>query len=177
MRLTTLALSTALIALLAPAPALADQPPPEDVRDAARAVLEAVFGPLIDPVVEAGRLANRTAVHTASVEAAEAAREAAEAAAHAEWHRQQEAAAQVARGSVWDRLAQCESNGRWNLNVGLYDGGLQFHPKTWIAAGGGKYAPYAWQATREQQIAIAESWLAKTSWAQWPACSKKLGLR
>lgn len=109
---------------------------------------------------------------------------AAQIAAHEAWHAEQEAAAKraaaarsVPSGSVWDRLAQCESGGRWDLNVGTYDGGLQFHPKTWIAAGGGKYAPYAWQATREQQIAIAESWLAKTSWQQWPACSKKLGLR
>lgn len=116
-----------------------------------------------------------------------AASTAAQIAAHEAWHAEQEAAAEAARkaaavrsvpsGSVWDRLAQCESGGRWDLNVGTYDGGLQFHPNTWIAAGGRKYAEYAWQATREQQIAIAESWLAKTSWSQWPACSKKLGLR
>lgn len=117
-----------------------------------------------------------------------AASTAAQIAAHEAWHAEQEAAAKkaaeqrraaatVPSGSVWDRLAQCESGGRWDLNVGTYDGGLQFHPKTWLAAGGGKYAPYAWQASREQQIAIAESWLARTSWAQWPACSRKLGLR
>lgn len=79
--------------------------------------------------------------------------------------------------TVWDALSECESGGNWSSNVGLYDGGLQFHPDTWRRAGGTRYAPYAWQATREQQIAVAESWLARTSWAQWPACSARLGLR
>lgn len=79
--------------------------------------------------------------------------------------------------SVWDRLAACESGGNWASTRGRYDGGLQFHPSTWRAAGGTRYAPTADQASREEQIAVAESWLAKTSWAQWPACSRKLGLR
>lgn len=80
--------------------------------------------------------------------------------------------------SVWDRLAQCESNGNWHINTGNgYSGGLQFHPNTWRQAGGQRYAPEAHMATREQQIAVAESWLARTSWSQWPACSAKLGLR
>lgn len=81
------------------------------------------------------------------------------------------------RGSVWDRLSMCESGGNWSSTVGRYDGGLQFHPSTWRAAGGTRYAPTADQASREEQIAVAESWLAKTSWAQWPSCSRRLGLR
>lgn len=79
--------------------------------------------------------------------------------------------------SIWDTIAACESGGNWSSNVGRYDGGLQFHPSTWRAAGGEKYAPTADQASREEQIAIAESWLAKTSWAQWPVCSRRAGLR
>lgn len=80
--------------------------------------------------------------------------------------------------SVWDRLAQCESGGDWSYNGSSgYDGGIQFSPSTWQSAGGTKYAAYAHQATREQQIAVAESWLAETSWAQWPSCSRQLGLR
>lgn len=79
--------------------------------------------------------------------------------------------------SVWDKIAACESGGNWSSTVGRYDGGLQFHPSTWRAAGGTRYAPTADQASREEQIAVAESWLAKTSWAQWPACSRRLGLR
>ncbi|MGH3923381.1 MAG: transglycosylase family protein, partial [Pseudonocardiaceae bacterium] len=83
----------------------------------------------------------------------------------------------TASGSVWDRLAQCESSGRWSLNVGTFDGGLQFLPSTWRAYGGTRYAPSANLATREQQIAVAERVLAGQGWGAWPACARKLGLR
>lgn len=84
----------------------------------------------------------------------------------------------VTGSSVWDRLAQCESGGNWSYNGGSgFDGGLQFLPSTWRAAGGTKYAPYAYLASREQQIAVAKSWLARTSWSQWPACSRRIGVR
>jgi peptidoglycan hydrolase CwlO-like protein len=69
----------------------------------------------------------------------------------------------------WDAIAQCESGGRWHLNS-TYDGGLQFHPDTWLAYGGGRYARYAWQASREQQIAIAEKVLAGQGPGAWPNC-------
>lgn len=80
-------------------------------------------------------------------------------------------------GSVWDRLAQCESGGRWDLNVGTYDGGLQFHPQTWNSWKKSSYPQYAWQATRAQQIDAASRLQAAYGWGQWPACSSKLGLR
>lgn len=80
--------------------------------------------------------------------------------------------------SVWDQLAQCESSGNWADTDGLYEGGLQFLQSTWLSMGGGKYARHAYDATREQQIEIAEKTLAASSWKQqWPACSLKLGLR
>jgi peptidoglycan hydrolase CwlO-like protein len=69
----------------------------------------------------------------------------------------------------WDAIAQCESGGNWHLD-GEYDGGLQFHPDTWLAHGGGEYARYAWQASREQQIAIAEKVLASQGPGAWPHC-------
>jgi hypothetical protein len=69
----------------------------------------------------------------------------------------------------WDAIAQCESSGRWHLDA-YYDGGLQFHPDTWIAFGGGKYAAYAWQASRLEQIAIAEKVLAAQGPGAWPNC-------
>ena len=50
-------------------------------------------------------------------------------------------------GSVWDRLAQCESGGNWSINTGNgYYGGLQFSLSTWRAYGGDGY-PH--QASRE----------------------------
>jgi hypothetical protein len=79
---------------------------------------------------------------------------------------------------VWDQLAQCESSGNWSMNSGNgFTGGLQFMTSTWLAQGGGKYAPAAYLATREQQIEIAERTLASGGWGQWPGCSRKLGLR
>ena len=76
---------------------------------------------------------------------------------------------------VWDRLALCESGGRWDYNGGSgYDGGLQFSPATWNAMQTG-YA-FAWQAPREIQIAAAQKLQARSGWGQWPACARKLGL-
>ena len=69
----------------------------------------------------------------------------------------------------WDAIAQCESGGNWHIDS-TYDGGLQFHPDTWLAYGGGRYARYAWQASREQQIAIAEKVLAGQGPGAWPNC-------
>lgn len=88
------------------------------------------------------------------------------------------AAPSVAGGSVWDALAQCESNGNWSINTGNgFSGGLQFHPQTWQAYGGGQYAPTAGAATREQQIVIAQKVQAAQGWGAWPACTAKLGIR
>ena len=72
-------------------------------------------------------------------------------------------------GVNWDAIAQCESGGNWHINS-TYDGGLQFHPDTWLAYGGGRYARYAYQATREEQIAIAERVLAGQGPGAWPNC-------
>jgi resuscitation-promoting factor RpfB len=78
-------------------------------------------------------------------------------------------------GSVWDKLAQCESGGNWSINTGNgYYGGLQFSLSTWRAYGGNGY-PH--QASREEQIRIAKKLQAAAGWGSWPACSSKLGLR
>ncbi|SDG79314.1 Uncharacterized conserved protein YabE, contains G5 and tandem DUF348 domains [Lentzea fradiae] len=82
-------------------------------------------------------------------------------------------------GAVWDRLAQCEAGGNWAINTGNgYYGGLQFNKGTWDAYGGGAYAAYPHQATREQQIAIATKLRDGRggTYAAWPGCRAKLGL-
>ena len=84
----------------------------------------------------------------------------------------------VAAGSVWDSIAQCEATGNWSINTGNgFSGGLQFTPSTWASFGGTEYAPEAWQASREQQIAVAQKVQAAQGWGAWPACTAKLGLR
>lgn len=87
------------------------------------------------------------------------------------------AAPAVADGSVWDTIAQCESTGNWAINTGNgFSGGLQFTDSTWQAFGGGEYASQAWQASREQQIAVAQKVQAAQGWGAWPACTAKLGI-
>lgn len=86
----------------------------------------------------------------------------------------------ASRIAQWDALARCESGGNWSINTGNnYYSGLQFTSTSWLSAGGGKYAPRADLATREQQIRIAEnlkaSGGANNGWGHWPACSAKLG--
>jgi hypothetical protein len=88
------------------------------------------------------------------------------------------APANAAPDSAWDKLAQCESGGRWDINTGNgYHGGLQFSPRTWAGFGGKEFAPVAYKATREQQIVVAERVLAKQGWNAWPSCSRKTGVR
>lgn len=84
----------------------------------------------------------------------------------------------VAGGGVWDSLAQCESGGNWSINTGNgFSGGLQFHPQTWQAHGGGEYSATAAGASREQQIAVAEKVQASQGWGAWPACTAQMGIR
>lgn len=85
--------------------------------------------------------------------------------------------ANAAPDSDWDRLAQCEAGGNWGINTGNgYHGGLQFSPRTWSGHGGGEFASTANQASREQQIVVAERVLESQGWGAWPSCSSRLGL-
>lgn len=84
------------------------------------------------------------------------------------------AAPTVASGSVWDRLAACESGGNWSISTGNgFYGGLQFTLSSWAAVGGSGYPN---QASREEQIARATILQSRQGWGAWPACSAKLGL-
>lgn len=76
-----------------------------------------------------------------------------------------------AAGSVdWDAVAKCESSGKWNTNTGNgYYGGLQFSASTWKAYGGTGSAA---NASREEQIAVAERVLQGQGIGAWPKCGK-----
>jgi len=76
---------------------------------------------------------------------------------------------------AWDRIAACESGGNWAANTGNgYYGGLQFSHGTWAAFGGTAYAENAHQASKAQQIAIAEKVrAARGGYGDWPVCGKK----
>ncbi|EFL32661.1 secreted protein [Streptomyces viridochromogenes DSM 40736] len=83
--------------------------------------------------------------------------------------------ASAATTSEWDTVAQCESGGNWSINTGNgYYGGLQFSASTWSAYGGTQYASTADQASKDQQIQVAEKVLASQGKGAWPVCGKGL---
>lgn len=85
--------------------------------------------------------------------------------------------AQAATDAEWNRVAECESNQRWHIETGNgYYGGLQFSDQTWDGFGGEEYAAEADDATREQQILIAERVLDEQGWGAWPTCSEEAGV-
>lgn len=71
----------------------------------------------------------------------------------------------------WDAIAACESGGNWSINTGNgHYGGLQFKPATWSANGGtGNPA----QASRAEQIRVAENVLRTQGIKAWPKCGPK----
>lgn len=78
-------------------------------------------------------------------------------------------------GSVWDKIAACESGGNWAINTGNgYYGGLQFSLSSWRGVGGSGLPS---EASREEQIARAQILQSRSGWGAWPVCSAKLGLR
>jgi hypothetical protein len=82
-----------------------------------------------------------------------------------------------AAGTVWDRVAACESGGNWSINTGNgYYGGLQFSYSTWRAYGGQRYATTANRASKGQQIEIAQNVLRAQGPGAWPVCSVRAGL-
>jgi resuscitation-promoting factor RpfA len=73
----------------------------------------------------------------------------------------------------WDELAQCESSGDWSTNTGNgFGGGLQFTDSTWRAFGGSGDPE---DASRSEQIQVAERVKAEQGMNAWPTCSKKTG--
>jgi hypothetical protein len=79
---------------------------------------------------------------------------------------------------TWDRLAQCESSGRWHINTGNgYYGGLQISRSTWRGFGGARYASLPNRASKAQQIRVAERIKRAQGWGAWPTCSRRIGVR
>ncbi|SUE14702.1 resuscitation-promoting factor [Rhodococcus gordoniae] len=72
----------------------------------------------------------------------------------------------------WDGVAQCESGGNWAINTGNgYYGGLQFSQSTWEAHGGSGTAD---QASKAEQIRVAENVLQTQGRGAWPVCGQYL---
>lgn len=83
-----------------------------------------------------------------------------------------EAPAHAAPTRTWDRIAHCESGGRWHIDTGNgYFGGLQISKSTWDGYGGRKFARYPHGATKREQIRVAERIRNGQGWGAWPSCS------
>ena len=87
-----------------------------------------------------------------------------------------ESSAPVASGDVWAALAQCESGGNPSRvsSSGTYHGLYQFSVATWKSVGGTGLPS---QASAAEQTERAMALQARSGWGQWPACSKKIGVR
>lgn len=63
--------------------------------------------------------------------------------------------------ALWDRIARCESGGRWDYppvtnRSGTYSGGVMIGHRWWPKFGGREFAAYPYQASKQQQIIVAE---------------------
>ncbi|GGJ24099.1 LysM peptidoglycan-binding domain-containing protein [Streptomyces brasiliensis] len=85
--------------------------------------------------------------------------------------------ASAAGGTTWDKVAECESGGSWSADNGTgYYGGLQITQDFWEKYGGLEYASSPDQASRSQQIAVAEKILTHRGTAPWATCALLSGL-
>lgn len=79
---------------------------------------------------------------------------------------------------TWERLAQCESGGRWHINTGNgYYGGIQFSASTWDAYGGEQFSNNAHQTGKYNQMTVGQRTLEGQGWGAWPHCSREIGMR
>lgn len=76
---------------------------------------------------------------------------------------------------LWDKMAQCETGGNWQAPGLKYQGGLGIYDMNWNHYGGLKFAPTAGQATKFEQIIVAERIRAEHGWRAW-GCAKRIGL-
>ncbi|MFI6935699.1 transglycosylase family protein [Streptomyces sp. NPDC050287] len=85
--------------------------------------------------------------------------------------------ASAASGTTWDQVANCETGGSWSENSGDgYFGGLHIAQADWEKHGGLDYASRPDQASRNQQIAVAEKILADKGVGYWSTCGLLNGL-
>lgn len=84
---------------------------------------------------------------------------------------QQQAPSHQAQSVNWDAIAACETGGNWGTDTGNgFAGGLQFTPDTWAANGGSGSAA---NASRVEQIRVAESVLRTQGIGAWPTCGPR----
>ena len=76
--------------------------------------------------------------------------------------------------SYWDRIAQCETGGNWSMVGSRYSGGVGFYNGTWDSFGGREFAARAGQASRAQQIIVANRVAREVGLTGW-GCLRTVG--
>ncbi|PWI46045.1 transglycosylase family protein [Streptomyces sp. ICBB 8177] len=85
--------------------------------------------------------------------------------------------AHAASDSTWDSVAQCETGGMWSADNGDgFYGGLQLDQSTWDRFGGTAYASRPDLASRQEQIAVAQTALDRQGPDYWAECGAGAGL-
>jgi hypothetical protein len=85
--------------------------------------------------------------------------------------------ASAADGTVWDKVAECETGGSWSADEGDGQyGGLALTQEDWEAYGGLDYASRPDLASRNQQISVAQKLLADQGVGAWGTCGLTSGL-
>lgn len=80
-------------------------------------------------------------------------------------------AAAWASGAKQQSVIMCESGGNYRINTGNgYYGAWQFDYPSWHANGGGRFAQFPHQATKEQQDFVAWTYWKRSGWRPW-ACA------
>jgi hypothetical protein len=68
-----------------------------------------------------------------------------------------------------NRIAGCESGGRWFINTGNgFYGGLQFTLGTWQSVGGSGYPHH--NSKLEQKYRAVKVYKRRGNWGDWPVC-------
>ncbi len=76
---------------------------------------------------------------------------------------------------LWDKMARCETGGNWSASGQEYQGGLGIYWRNWNHYGGRDFAPTAGQATKFEQIIVAEKIREDHGWHAW-GCADRIGL-
>jgi uncharacterized protein YabE (DUF348 family) len=76
---------------------------------------------------------------------------------------------------LWDKMANCETGGNWAASGQRYQGGLGIYFQNWNHYGGRDFAPTAGQATKYEQIIVAERIREEHGWRAW-GCAREIGL-
>ncbi|MEU2286022.1 transglycosylase family protein [Streptomyces sp. NPDC013178] len=85
--------------------------------------------------------------------------------------------ASAADGTVWDKVAECETGGSWSADKGGGEyGGLSLTQEDWEKYGGLDYASRPDLASRNQQISVAQKLLADQGVGAWGTCGLTSGL-